>query len=216
MSSCGVLPARVSGMRALKGRQLAIIAALGAAFAFFATKASAAESPAPNTDTSADSTSDDEKIQAFLYMIRTLETGTYDAYDVFYGGAKFHDYSDHPVITGEMLGVSLPASMCRNAGIASGNCDSTAAGAYQFNVPTWNEIRTISPRLPDFSPESQDVAAIRLLQKIGALDALIAGDFDTALHLASKRWASLPFSTAQQNPKSYAYALSQYLDYLEA
>lgn len=216
MSARRLLPTSVSGMLKLNGKHLALIAALGAAFAFFSTKSQAAEVSNGEFPAAPNATSDDEKIQAFLYMLRMLETGSYDAYNVFYGGTRFHDYSDHPVLTGEMIGVSLPASVCKNAGILSGVCDSTAAGAYQFNVPTWSEIRGITPRLPDFSPESQDTAAIRLLQKIGALDALIAGDFDTALHLASKRWASLPGSAAQQNPKSYAYALSQYLDYLEA
>lgn len=196
-------------MQALKGKSIAIIAALGAAFAFFTAKARAEESNVEPPEPS----DADARVQAFLHMIRVLETGSSESYDVFYGGSRFRDFSDHPVITGEKSGVPLSPAVCRAAGFLGDSCVSTAAGAYQINKPTWLEF---GAGLPDFSPESQDEAAIRLLRKTGALDALIAGDFDTALHLASKRWASLPFSTAQQNPKSYAYALSHYLDYLEA
>lgn len=199
----------------MKTKNLALFAALGAAFAFFSAKAQA---HAPDTliEDDANMNDFDKRVQAFLHMIRTLETQSTEPYGVFYGGARFHGFDDHPVITGEMRGVPLSQEMCRNAGYASGICVSTAAGAYQFNVPTWNEVRAETPRLPDFSPQSQDEAAIRLLRKIGALDSLAVGDFDTALQQASRRWASLPFSTAKQNPKSYAYALSQYLSYLEA
>lgn len=158
----------------------------------------------------------DNRVQAFLYMIRTLETGSADPYNIFYGGSRFNDMNDHPVLTGEKEGIPLSPTTCVNAGYASGNCVSTAAGGYQINVPTWLEVRAEYPRLTDFSPSSQDEAAIRLLRKTGAIDSLAAGDFDAALRQASPRWASLPFSTAKQNPKSYAYALSQYLAYLEA
>lgn len=198
-------------MRALKPVHIAIIAALGAAFAFLSTK-----SRASGDEQSEAQMHVDPRISAFLNMIGVLETGTDDSYNMFYGGSRFFDYSNHPVLTGEKDGVPLPSATCRAAGYASGNCVSTAAGKYQIIAPTWSELRAEYPALPDFSPASQDEAAIRLLQKIGALDALLANDFDTALQLASKRWASLPGSTAQQNPKSYDYALSQYINYLEA
>lgn len=167
-----------------------------------------------NSESNGEINSDAEaRAKAFLYMIRVLETGSGDLYNVFYGGSRFFDMSNHPVITGEKKGVPLSAATCRAAGFPSGVCVSTAAGAYQITKPTWLQF---GANLPDFSPESQDEAALRLLRHTGALDAIAANDFDTALRLASKRWASLPFSTAQQNPKSYAYALSQYRDYLEA
>lgn len=209
MSACGFFPAIVSEMRSLKTSHLAVIAALGAAFAFLTTK-TRAETP-QNAISYVD-----PRIAAFLDMIGVLETGSAGGYDIFYGGSRFFNYDDHPVLTGEKSGVALSPATCRAAGFAGGVCESTAAGKYQFIAPTWREIRSEYPPLPDFSAASQDEAAIRLLQKIGALDALLANDFDTALQLASKRWASLPGSQAKQNPKSYAYALTQYLHYLDA
>ena len=155
---------------------------------------------------------------AFQYMLRSCEHRFPDdvvndaAYSIFYGGSRFSDLSDHPVNTGEKAGVPLPPHMCVAAGYASGVCVSTAAGAYQFTRPTWNGLRAAGawgPRLPDFSKESQDEAAIRLLGQIGALPLIDAGDFEGAIVRASKRWASLPGSTAKQGGHSLDYALAR-------
>lgn len=148
-------------------------------------------------------------LPAFLFMIRRAEHSRSDAesgraYKVFYGGKTFDGIDDHPTRTGERMGVPLDARVCRAAGLRAG-CVSTAAGAYQITAPTWDEFRAAGswgPRLPDFSEASQDEAARRILQRIGALDALNAGDFEGAVMLAGSRWASLPGSTAQQNPKT--------------
>jgi muramidase (phage lysozyme) len=157
----------------------------------------------------------DPRVRAFLRTIRTLEHSPQavargDDYTTFYGGGHFTDLTNHPVLTGEMRGVPLPRAMCIAAGYSDGVCVSTAAGAYQFIVPTWSDVRGISPRLPDFSVQSQDIAAVRLLKKTGALQSVLSDDIDGALRLASSRWASLPYSTARQNPKSIMYALSTY------
>lgn len=160
----------------------------------------------------------EQRLSAFLYMIRASEhvfprDVVNDAcYGIFYSGLPFTNFSDHPVLTGERVGVKLPDAMCRNAGFSPG-CVSTAAGAYQIIKPTWIRVRmagTWGPRLPDFTPESQDEAARRILQMVGALDAVLAGDFETAIHKASGQWASLPRSTAKQGPKSMQYALARY------
>lgn len=157
----------------------------------------------------------DRRIKAFLYMIRASEhvyprdVENNACYHLFYGGSVFRNYADHPVNTGEKTGVPLPDAMCAAAGLGPG-CVSTAAGAYQFIKGTWNRIREIAPRLPDFSPQSQDWAAIRLLDQIGALRLITAGDIPGAIAKASGTWASLPGSTAQQNPKKLAYAMDRY------
>ena len=161
------------------------------------------------------STDPNTALHAFLFMLQRAEHRRTDAdsglaYRTFYGGARFSDMRDHPVITGELKGVPLPPAMCKAAGYASGKCVSTAAGAYQFTVPTWREMRELSPRLPDFSPESQDEAARRLLDRIGALAAIEAGDIPRAVALASARWASLPGSTAKQGPKPLDTVLALY------
>lgn len=164
-------------------------------------------------------------LAAFLYMIRSSEhlfprnvVGTDEAYRVFYGDTerapnRFQSFADHPVLTGEKTGVPLPAQMCRAAGIASGVCVSTAAGAYQINLPTWREFREAGrwgPRLPDFSPESQDEAARRILIRVGALPLIEAGDIRGAAIRASGRWASLPWSRAQQRPKPESFAIARF------
>lgn len=156
-------------------------------------------------------------VRAFLFMIRACEhvyprdvlNGA--CYSIFYGGSHFVDMSDHPVNTGEKQGVPLPDSFCAAVKLKPG-CVSTAAGAYQFIRPTWNRIRDYAPRLPDFSPASQDIAAERLLMECGAYDYVVMGDFDTAITEASTVWASLPKSTAQQNPKRMQYARERFFE----
>jgi lysozyme len=159
-------------------------------------------------------------LSAFLYMIRSTEhvyprDVTNDAaYSIFYGGSKFQNFADHPVVTGEKKGITLPDAMCKAAGLKPG-CVSTAAGAYQFIKPTWVRIRN-KLGLSDFSPLSQDRAAVELLDEIGATDLIFAGDIEGAIQKASRIWASLPGSTAQQNPKALAYALNRFDDGLAA
>ena len=155
-------------------------------------------------------------VAAFLYMIRASEhifprdVENDAAYNIFYGGARFNDLSDHPVNTGEMRPVKLPDAMCRAAGFGPG-CVTTAAGAYQIIKPTWNRVRD-KLGLVDFSPASQDRAAVELLEESGAMELLGLDDLEGAIRVASKVWASLPGSTAQQNPKKLAYALDRYAE----
>jgi lysozyme len=159
----------------------------------------------------------DSQLSAFLYMIRSAEhvpaaVRSGRDYATFYGGAQFRNFADHPVITGEMQGVPLSDSMCRAAGLGPG-CVSTAAGAYQIIKPTWDRVRAAGkygPRLPDFSPASQDEAARRLLIECGALAQLNAGNVPAAIQKAGKLWASLPGSTAGQHPKSMETALAYF------
>ena len=157
----------------------------------------------------------DSKIAAFLYMIRCCEhvyprdTDNDACYNIFYGGATFKDMSDHPVITHEKSGIVLPDAVCAASGLGPG-CVSTAAGAYQIIKPTWIHLREMDPRLPDFSVQSQDDAAVRLLDENGIIDLINADDIQGAIKKASSIWASLPGSKAQQNPKQLSFALTRY------
>jgi muramidase (phage lysozyme) len=164
-----------------------------------------------------------DPLSAFLYMIRSSEhllgdVKTGNDYRTFFGGARFFDFSDHPVITGELKGVPLKPEWCRAAGYPSGRCVSTAAGAYQFTRPTWDDgkgggLRAAGrwgPRLPDFSPANQDEAARRLLSRLGVPARLATGDLQGAIAAASARWASLPGSTSGQPQKSMAFALAKF------
>ena len=64
---------------------------------------------------------------------------------------------------------------------------STAAGRYQFLYDTWTGLG-----MPDFTPASQDEAAVKLLQRRKMVAPLLRGDFDTAVQHGSLEWASLP------------------------
>ena len=64
---------------------------------------------------------------------------------------------------------------------------SSAAGRYQFLNKTWRGLG-----MKDFSPRSQDLAAIKLMQGRGMITPLLRGDFNTAIHKGAPEWASLP------------------------
>lgn len=117
-------------------------------------------------------------VQAFLSMIEHAEgTARYggDKYRVLYGGSLFQDFYDHPRTL-----------------VTAGSWTSTAAGAYQILAKTWDTWIQPKLQLPDFSPESQQIAAVFLLKAVGALKAVEEGRFDDAIAKAASQWASLP------------------------
>lgn len=136
------------------------------------------------------------KIDALLGSIRQFESN--GDYSVLYGGSHFTDFSRHP---NTWIPINLPGYEGKG---------STAAGAYQINYPTYKEF---APRLgiTDFSAPSQDAIARAILESTGAVMYLANDDIQGAFKAASKRWASLPGSTANQHPVSYDVAYSDYL-----
>jgi muramidase (phage lysozyme) len=149
---------------------------------------------------------------AFLQMIRLAE-GTEgkggSPYRVVYGYQhEIQSFADHPAVTGEWKGERLSDSMCRNAGFGPG-CISTAAGAYQIIKPTWLRVKA-ARRLPDFSPESQDAAALELIRQRGALDDVHAGRIESAIAKCRQEWASLPGNSAHQGQRSVSTLLAWY------
>ena len=155
-------------------------------------------------------------VNAFLYMIRSCEhryptdVVNDECYEIFYGGTRFVDLSDHPVITGELAPVPLPDHMCKAAGLKT-PCYSTAAGAYQFIRPTWTRLRN-KLGLDDFGFASQDRAALELLRETGVVDLIEEGEIENAIRKASKVWASLPGNHYQQNPKAMTFALDRFAE----
>ncbi|WP_427306606.1 glycoside hydrolase family 24 protein [Cupriavidus sp. H39] len=116
---------------------------------------------------------------AFLMMIRTAEgTAGADGYRTLFGGGLFQSFADHPrqVVTAMSNGKPISSS---------------AAGAYQFLRRTWD---TLAGRLglTDFTPASQDAAAIQLIADAGALGDVDAGRFALAVRKVRKIWASMP------------------------
>jgi lysozyme len=130
-------------------------------------------------------------VQAFLAMIRVGE-GTSDSngYRRIFGGRLFDSFADHPRIK-----------------VTASGYTSTAAGAYQFLAKTWDACRN-ALGLADFSPASQDVAAVYLIKGRGALADVINGRFEAAIAKCAKEWASLPGSPYGQPTQSLAGALA--------
>lgn len=163
-----------------------------------------------------DMTPEVDPVDAFLFMIRCCENVALDVasdadFQTFYGGSRFTDMSNHPVLTGEKVGIKLDPQTCRNAGIPSGNCVSTAAGALQMTVPTW-QVYGLGAGETDFSPAAQLRAGRRILDGLGATTLINRGDIAGAIALAGKRWASLPGALGGQKQKSVAYAMARFND----
>jgi muramidase (phage lysozyme) len=124
-------------------------------------------------------------LRAFLIMIQYAE-GTYgtNAYRTLYGGQLFSSYAQHP-----------------NIMVTKGGTTSTAAGAYQILYRTWVSVYQ-DLGLPDFSPASQDKAAVELIRRRGALEDVLAGRFSEAIYKCRKEWASLPDAGYGQHERS--------------
>ena len=121
--------------------------------------------------------------QAFLYAIKMSEVGaaltseTDNGYNVLVGATPanpltFSDYSTHPNVYNAAL-------------------NSTAAGSYQINHPTWLTLVN-QTGLSDFSPSTQDAMALQLIANKGALADIDAGNLNAAMVKLQPVWRSLP------------------------
>lgn len=144
-----------------------------------------------------------KSVRALLDVISATEGAGYNT--LVYGG-EFNDYSKHP-------NKSKTANLKHNDGSVK-STTSTAAGRYQINHPTWSGItpkgkqaegvlQWSNGRIKDFSPENQDFAALILLDRVGALDPWLKGDYKTALDKAATTWAGLP--SDKYGVASYGY-----------
>jgi muramidase (phage lysozyme) len=132
---------------------------------------------------------------AFLAMIGQSEVGaqligeTDGGYNVLVGSTPsnpmtFSDYSTHPDILNSAL-------------------NSTAAGLYQINHPTWLTL-VKQTGLSDFSPATQDAMAIQLITNKGALADVDAGNFQSAVQKCGPVWASLGYNNYAQPTNALA------------
>lgn len=119
-------------------------------------------------------------MSAFLDMIAFAEgTAGPRGYQTMFGYRYFDSYADHP---------RQYFSFTDGAGRA---LKSSAAGRYQIIVKTWDALRA-KLGLQDFTPASQDAAAIELIRERGALNDVRAGRLDAAIAKCAPVWASLP------------------------
>ncbi|WP_417283548.1 glycoside hydrolase family 104 protein [Comamonas sp.] len=152
----------------------------------------------PTTYTPADVAPDeaDMNLKAFLDMIAASEgtAGRGDnGYNILVGGGTFDSYADHPRTVVQV-----------RAGLAS-----SAAGRYQFLARTWDSLAA-RLSLPDFSPQSQDAAAIELIRERGALNDVKAGRVEVAIQKVAKIWASLPGAGYNQPERRLSYLIAAY------
>jgi muramidase (phage lysozyme) len=147
----------------------------------------------------------DARIRAFLRVIRERESSQGDeAYRMRWPGlgkpaAYFDDFSQHPRIF-------EPTTHDRV---------SSAAGAYQITATTWDEIAA-DLGLTDFTPASQDLAAVGLLVKRGIVEYLLppVPDFDGAVTRARATWTSLPGASESSSTWTMDRARYCYDDWL--
>ena len=130
-----------------------------------------------------------------LAMLKVIGDCEGANYNTFFGGGTFSDYSKHP-----------NKVICK-----SGLC-STAAGKYQFLFKTWNEVSK-KLGLKDFSPNSQDLAAVYLIARRKALKNLIDGNLPLVLKKLSWEWASIPPARYGQKTRSEQYIYDRFKRY---
>jgi muramidase (phage lysozyme) len=142
-----------------------------------------------------------------------------DGYDVIVNGdgkdghpahEAFTSYADQPFMPSAEYPNGRPAKeiVAPGARFPKG-LDSSASGRYQIIRPTWVTVKA-KLTLPDFSPLSQDLAALELIRERGAIPHLISGDIETAVKLCANIWASLPGNDYGQGGKTMADVLAHF------
>ncbi|MDO8806472.1 MAG: glycoside hydrolase family 104 protein [Elusimicrobiota bacterium] len=134
-------------------------------------------------------------VRAFLDTLAYAE-GTTDAYNYIFTHATFESYADHP----------------RKRKCAGKLC-SDAAGRYQFLSRTWDGLAP-DLGLADFTPPSQDKAAVEIFRRAGAYNVVLRSsdykNFASALGKLNNIWASLPGSPYGQPTHTAARLWSVY------
>ena len=119
------------------------------------------------------------KEKAILDVIAWAE-GTKDYYNVTFMHHTFDSFDDHP----RKIHCNYKRTLC-----------SSASGRYQFLSKTWDFIQG-QLDLKDFSPESQDLAALFLitLNNVNPNEINTYESFSLAILRLNRVWASLPGS----------------------
>lgn len=128
-----------------------------------------------------------KNIEKFLMLITFTEGTDRDKtpYNELFGYTNFFGYDKHP-----------------NIKIKASNYSSTAAGRYQILKKTADMLK-----MKDFTPESQDLAAIKLIKQAKAYDDVVDGSWEKAIEKTNKVWASLPGSPYGQPTRKISDAI---------
>jgi len=127
--------------------------------------------------------------QKMLNLIASAE-GVKHGYNTIFGNERFSNLSAHPNVLKRFKQTDGKVNY------------TTAAGRYQFLKPTWDSVSR-QYGLTDFSPRNQDLGALALIKRRGALNDVLKGDYRSAVNKLGKEWASLPSSTYAQPKKSW-------------
>jgi len=119
------------------------------------------------------------EVRALLDTIAYAEgTAGEGGYQTIYSYRYFHSFADHP-------------RRIECAWSSGGWLCSDAAGRYQMLSTTFDYVAE-PLGLRDFSPASQDLAAVELIRRYDVLDAIQRGEFERTLYAIRAEWASLP------------------------
>ncbi|MFG6097372.1 AAA-like domain-containing protein [Leptothoe sp. ISB3NOV94-8A] len=137
----------------------------------------------------------DPRVKAFLDTIAwSLRTQSLPSdYDIILDGSEFTDFSDHP-----------RKRTCIDSYFGLEAICGSSAGRYHMIPQTWDRVAN-QLGLNDFSPASQDLAAIELLREKGSLAQIEAGNFKSAIYNASSYWVTLPDADGESYYESAGY-----------
>jgi muramidase (phage lysozyme) len=139
-------------------------------------------------------------MQAFLDMLAVSEIGqkllasSDNGYNVLVGGTLFSGYADHPRKVVD-LGKGLKSS---------------AAGRYQILARYFDAYKKILG-LKDFSPDSQDAIASKMVTEQRAIGDIEVGDVRKAITKCRNIWASLPGAGYGQHENKMDYLVDAYV-----
>ncbi|HDL6609925.1 TPA: glycoside hydrolase family 104 protein [Yersinia enterocolitica] len=149
--------------------------------------------PYPSDSSDLNNLVDDPNVRQYLEVLSKAEgTASYanSGYNTMFGGDQFYDNSDHP----RQLKDFTQTDGTKNK--------TSAAGRYQFTSSSWDDAAQ-ALNLTDFSPRSQDLAALFLIQRAGQLENVTNGNFADATSGLGGVWASLPSSNYAQPKRSW-------------
>lgn len=134
----------------------------------------------------------DPNVRRYLDLLSYTEGTQKHGYYTKFGGDRIDDLTRHP---NKIWG-------------RTGDGATSATGRYQFLTGTWNEQAKLLG-LKDFGPESQDLAAVSLIMRRGAINDILNGDIDSANRKLSNEWASLPYNKSPHQHQKSAEAVAQ-------
>lgn len=132
--------------------------------------------------------------QMLNLLAYTEGTDRLHGYNTLVGGKKLDDLSQHPNVVG----------------LTTKDGASTAFGRYQITGSTWRGLKN-QYGFTDFSPKTQDLAAVALMKSRGALTDVVKGDFSSAIGKLGSEWVSLPTSTTKNQPSKSWGDVSKFL-----